>query len=216
MINQHATLYQDLAAYLEARRGELAEISNERKAILQQLARYIIAQRQTSGEVALNFICTHNSRRSHLSQLAMAAALAYFGIDGVSTWSGGTEVTTFHPNAIAALKRAGFAIEQTGGNNPHYRVTYQVSGPVLTCFSKTYDDPTNPQQGFAAIMTCSDADEHCPLIPRANFRLPLTYEDPKMADGTPAETAKYDATLRQISRELLLVCSIIDNQSITR
>jgi len=216
MINHDTALYPELAAYLEARMGELATIPDERKATLRQLATYIVARKRTSDKVALNFICTHNSRRSHLSQLAMAAALAYFGIEGVSSWSGGTEVTAFHPNAIAALQRAGFAIEQGEGNNPHYRVSYAALGPVLVGFSKTYNDPVNPQRNFAAIMTCSDADEHCPLIPGADFRLALTYEDPKIADGTSGETTKYDATLRQISSELLLVCSIIDNQLTTR
>ncbi len=54
-------------------------------------------------------------------------------------------------------------------------------------------------------MTCSDADENCPFIPGAEFRLPLTYEDPKEADDTPYEESRYDERVRQIGVEMMYV-----------
>jgi len=205
----HMQLYPALLDYVKARRSEFTQIPEARKALLKQLAQYISEQLNEATSVSLNFICTHNSRRSHLSQIWAATALAYHGVGGVQTYSGGTEATTFHPNAVAALQRAGFQIENPGGDNPHYQVTFARAAPVLECFSKVYDDPFNPQQDFVAIMTCSDADENCPYILGAAFRLPLTYEDPKVADSTPQESEKYDATLRLIGRELLYACSLI-------
>jgi len=135
------------------------------------------------------------------------AAAAYFGVDGVRTFSGGTEATAFNPRAVAAIERAGFVVESSGGNNPHYHVTFADSGPVLECFSKTYDHPCNPREGFAAVMTCSDADEACPVVFGAAMRSPIHYEDPKAADGTPEETSVYDARCLQIATEMLYLFS---------
>jgi arsenate reductase len=104
---------------------------------------------------------------------------------------------------VAALQRTGFKIDSPGGENPHYQVAFAETQSLLVCYSKTFDDVVNPKSGFAAIMTCSDADENCPFIPGAAFRLPLTYDDPKVADGTPEETARYDERVRQIGREIL-------------
>ena len=201
--------YPTLADFIEARQAEYDDIPENRKLLLGQLAQYIQSQKGEAPKVSLNFICTHNSRRSHLSQIWAATAAAFYGIGGVQTFSGGTEATTFHPNAVAALKRAGFDIQNPGGKNPHYRVRFSNAGPEIESFSKVYDDPFNPDKHFVAVMTCSDADENCPFIPGAAFRLALTYEDPKIADGTPREAEKYDATVRQISRELLYAFSLI-------
>ncbi|MBW2160612.1 MAG: hypothetical protein JRH14_11750 [Deltaproteobacteria bacterium] len=40
----------------------------------------------------------------------------------------------------------------------------------VECFSKTYDDPGNPAEGFVAVMTCSEADEACPVVSGAALR----------------------------------------------
>ena len=142
-----------------------------------------------------------------MGQLWAAAAAAHFGIEHVRTYSGGTEATAFNPRAAAAMQRAGFIIENPGGDNPRYQVTFDEDGPVIECFSKTYDDPVNPATGFAAIMTCSDADEACPVIKGAALRAPIRYDDPKVADGTPDEALAYDARCLQIAKEMLYVFS---------
>ena len=129
-------------------------------------------------------------------------AAAYFGLHDIAPFSGGTEATAFHPRAVAALKRAGFQIDHADGDNPRYRVAFSDDAPPVQTYSKTFDDAANPRQGFAAIMTCAEADAGCPLVPGAEFRLALTYDDPKEADGTPQEAARYDERVRQIGREL--------------
>jgi arsenate reductase len=186
----------------------LAEgIADERKRLLEDVAAFVSTKRR-SGEIAeLTFICTHNSRRSQMGQVWAATAAAHHGIDGVRAYSGGTEVTAFNPRAVAALQRGGFAIENPGGANPHYLVNFAEGGPTIDCFSKPYDDSTNPPEGFAAIMTCSEADEACPIILGAALRVPLRYEDPKVADGTSGEAAAYDERCLQIATEMLYLFS---------
>jgi arsenate reductase len=194
-------LLPQLNAFAESLLQESEQIPDKRRTLLRKLADYLVQSKGTP--VKLNFICTHNSRRSHITQVWAAAGAAYFGIPGVQTYSGGTEATAFNPRAVAALQRAGFQIHNPGGENPHYQVAFAETQAPLICYSKTFDAPVNPQSGFAAIMTCSDANGNCPFIPGAAFRLPLTYDDPKAADGTPEETARYDERVRQIGREIL-------------
>lgn len=186
--------------------SEAASIPADRKGQLQQLANYIRAK--DGNPVNLNFICTHNSRRSHLGMIWAAVAASHFGFQNTTTYSGGTEATAFNPRAVAALQRAGFRVKNPGGDNPRYLVYYANDHPPLVCFSKRYDDPVNAVNSFAAVMTCSGADENCPLIPGAELRLPLTYEDPKAADDTPAEAERYDERVAQIGREILYAFSL--------
>ncbi|MEM9929308.1 MAG: protein-tyrosine-phosphatase [Bacteroidota bacterium] len=203
---EQLTLLPALASTVSDLETQIDLIPATRKEQLAKLAAYLSEQ---SGKTArLNFICTHNSRRSHLGMIWAAVAAARHG-RSVSTYSGGTEATAFNPRAVAALQRAGFRIGNPGGENPHYRVAFAEEVIPLTCFSKTYDDPTNPTADFAAIMTCSEADQGCPFIPGAAWRLPLTYEDPKEADDTPEETARYDERTAQIGREILYAFSLV-------
>lgn len=196
--------YPSLKRYVESLLPELPSISSDRKELLDRLLTYIAQKHQADLPVRLNFICTHNSRRSHMSQVWAATAAAYFGLEGIHCYSGGTEATAFNPRAVAALERAGFRITDPGGNNPHYLVRFSQNATPLECFSKRYDEAINPRADFAAVMTCTDADANCPFIPGAT-RLSLPYEDPKSADGTPEESMRYDERVRQIGRELFYV-----------
>ncbi|MGB5285031.1 MAG: hypothetical protein WBN29_11010, partial [Polyangiales bacterium] len=69
------------------------------------------------------------------------------------------------------------------------------------------DDPFNPADGFAAIMTCSDADDACPVVMGAAIRAPIRYRDPKAADGTAQEVQAYDERCLQIATEMLYLFS---------
>ena len=82
------------------------------------------------------------------------------GLERVETYSGGTEATAFHPNAVAALARAGFDIPAPAqADNTHYQLAYASGRASLEAFSKVHSAPSNPQAEFAAIMNCSEADE---------------------------------------------------------
>ena len=58
-------------------------------------------------------------------------------------------------------------------------------------------------------MTCSQADEACPLVMGCDLRMPIRYEDPKIADDTDQEATLYDERSRQICREMLYMMSSI-------
>lgn len=201
-------LYRTLEKRIHEFETQFEEIPNERKIILNQLTRFIQAKKELNESIDLNFICTHNSRRSHIAQLWAQAAAAYYGIENVRCFSGGTEATAFNPRAVKALQDAGFIITKTKeGENPVYEVRYTNGEVPVIAFSKTYNDPFNNTKDFAAIMTCSHADENCPLVLGASERIALTYNDPKEFDATPQETEKYTERVHQIGREIFYVFS---------
>lgn len=203
----HSTLFPTLQSYVEATLKEFEQISAERKEELAALTTFVQAQVAANQPVRLTFICTHNSRRSHLSQLWAQVAAYYYRVPNVKTYSGGTEATAFNPRAVKAIQEAGFIVVKTGGeSNPVYLVTYTEEQPTIEAFSKVFDEGGNPTADFAAVMTCTHADENCPFIPGA-VRISLPYNDPKEFDGTLEEEAKYAERCQQIARELLYAFS---------
>jgi len=203
-------LDRPVADYVKDRVAEFDQISRERKELLEKIADYVRDANRVNKPARLVFICTHNSRRSQLSQVWAQAAAAYYKIR-VETFSGGTEATAFNPRAVAALKRAGFEIsgaEPSG--NPRYSVRFARETKPIECFSKVFDESPNPKTDFCAVMTCSQADENCPTVAGAALRVPLHFEDPKNADGTPQEAAAYDERCAQIAREMLFAFSRVE------
>jgi arsenate reductase len=187
-----------------------AAISSERLQLLNEMAAYLIAKMKQGQEIRLNFICTHNSRRSQFSQIWAQTAAAYYGIEAFC-YSGGVEVTAFNPRAVAAIQRDGFKVVQEEGENPIYFVLFgDDSAPVVT-FSKVYDDPINATKDFAAVMTCDHADENCPVISGAERRFPLRFEDPKAFDDSPQEEQMYTERSHQIGAELFFLFERVSN-----
>jgi len=104
------------------------------------------------------------------------------------------------------LIRAGVRVlKKEDGDNPVYELAYDDDVAPMNCFSKVYHHETNPAKEFAAIMTCSDAEENCPFIPGVDLRIATTYEDPKISDGTSQQDETYDERCAQIARECLWV-----------
>lgn len=202
-------MYQELAAYIQSIEGEISAIPENRKEQLQLIAEYINAKRESKESAKLTFICTHNSRRSHLCQIWAAVLADYYRVDNIETYSGGTEATAFNPRAVAAIERAGFKVKNPGGENPPYKVFYDDEKEPLICFSKTFDDSYNPKENFAAVMTCADADDNCPFVPGAEKRFSIPYLDPKEADGTSREKGTYDERCRQIATEMFYLMSYL-------
>jgi len=203
-------LFEPLTSTVNQLIREFDRIPDARIALLNQLTLFVNNRRRSGGKANLNFICTHNSRRSHLSQIWAQTAAYYYSVPDVHCFSGGTEATAFNPKAVKAMSDAGFSIVKINdGANPTYEVRYSLTAPAITAFSKKYDDSINPDKEFAAIMTCSHADENCPLIVGASARIPLTYDDPKDFDGTPLEVQKYRERTYEIGRELLFAFSRI-------
>lgn len=200
-------MYQELSTYIQTLVDESSEIADMRKQKLSQIADFISSQIRVGNQVKLTFICTHNSRRSHFCQIWAAVLTHHFGLKHIQSFSGGTEATAFNPRAVAAIERAGFKVENPGGKNPKYKVYFAEESEPLSCFSKTFENLYNPRANFAAIMTCSEADENCPLVPGASARFSIPYVDPKEADDTPQEAQTYDRRCRQIASEMYYLMS---------
>lgn len=203
------SLYSELFRYLNERATEFESIPSDRKVELSKVSDYVRRRLAKSEPAKLTFICTHNSRRSHLSQIWAQVAAEYYGLVGVETFSGGTEATAFNPRAVAALQRCGLKIlaDNPSATNPRYSVFTSDSTTPQVCFSKAYSDPPNPSDGYCAVMTCSQADETCPLVMGCDLRMPIRYEDPKVADDTEFEAQRYDERSAQICTEMLFLMS---------
>jgi len=156
--------------------------------------------------LAVNFICTHNSRRSHFSEILFRTAAKYYGHENVETFSGGTEGTALYPEVAESFKRNGFtAVKDLAPENPHWQIFHPLlesedHTPFL--FSKAYHEAPNPASGYVAVMVCDSANEACPMVLGAAARFPLTFVDPKRSDGTPECSDVYDATLKEIASEM--------------
>ena len=181
-------------------------ISEERKAILQPLIEFIIFKVLNNEEIRLNFICTHNSRRSHLSQIWAQTMAHHFGVKNVFCYSGGTEATAMFPKVAETLINQGFEIlKLSETENPVYAVKFDENEHSIVCFSKKYDHDFNPKSAFAAIFTCDSADENCPIVYGAEARFPIKYEDPKKSDGTPEMNETYFNRSLEIATEMKFV-----------
>ena len=202
-------IYTDIKKTIDALHFE--SIPDERKSILYPLIDYIQHKKDKQQAIRLNFICTHNSRRSHLSQVWAQVMAHHFNINQVCCYSGGTEATAMFPMVAETLITTGFIINSlSDGKNPVYAVKYSENEHPVICFSKKYNDTFNPQSEFAAIMTCSNADVGCPFISGAEKRIPITFEDPKAFDHTPQQKEKYHERSIQIATEMCFVFSQIN------
>lgn len=207
-------IFQELQQNIEKLVQKFDTISSDRKLQLETLSAYIQKKYGDQKTPKLIVICTHNSRRSHLGQLWLALAADYYKLPKLETFSGGTESTAFHPNAIAAVKRIGFTVAiEAQAKNPIYNIEWKTNQQPYQAFSKRFEESPNPTQEFAAIMVCTEADEGCPFVPGTDFRIALPFEDPKAFDGTPQEAAKYDERCQQIGTEILYMMSKVSVNS---
>lgn len=209
VVNRKMALFQKIEEIVSTLNVET--ISMERKEILQPLIDFIQAKKNNNESIRLNFICTHNSRRSHLSQVWAQVMAHHFKVGKVYCYSGGTEATALFPMVAETLINAGFHIQKTSEEqNPVYSIKYAQNEHPVIGFSKTYEDDFNPKSEFAAILTCSQADEGCPFVAGAEARFPITFEDPKAFDNTPQQAEKYEERSLQIATELTYIFSKIN------
>ena len=192
---------------------DLETIPLARREMLQPLIEYIREKVSKGLAVRLNFICTHNSRRSHLAQVWAQAMAYHFSFDRVFTYSGGTESTALYPMVVETLRRSGFQVETIAERqNPVYAIKHSANESPIIGFSKRWDDDFNPQSEFAAILTCSQADENCPFIRGAESRIALNYEDPKRFDNSPVKAQSYAERSMQIAAEMFYVYKIVGEE----
>lgn len=197
--------------------NEFNQINEERKKELLEIANYVIEKQISQRSSRLLFICTSNSRRSHMAQIWAQSAAIYYGVDSVMTFSGGTEATRVHPNTIATLRRCGYSITTSQANdNPYYSVNAGNKVSLGFIYSKKYNNTMNPKNNFLAAMVCSDADKSCPVVDGADTRIALPYEDPKYYDNTPSQDQKYDERCREIAREMFFMMDYVKQKLILK
>ncbi len=201
---------EELNQYIKKLEANFSAISPARVAALEKLRVYVQQKKDKGEAINLTWICTHNSRRSHFSQVWAQVAAHYYKIPNVYSYSGGTEATALYYSSAKAMEKAGLVVAKLSQNeNPFYAVKFDQDLPPIVCFSKVYDSIYNPQKNFAAILTCTSAEEKCPFIPNAEARIPLTFTDPKAYDGTPKQQDKYDEKCFEIATRIFYAFSLI-------
>lgn len=209
MIKKQITLLPEIEDLIKELNIE--SITADRKKILQPLIDLIQDKITDNQEIRLNFICTHNSRRSHLSQVWAQTMATFFNIKNVFCYSGGTEATAMFPMVSKTLQNQGFQIQKfSETSNPVYAIKYAENEHPVIGFSKSFENSFNPTSHFTAIMTCSQADAGCPFIAGAEKRIPITFDDPKAFDNIPQQAEKYKERSEQIATELFYVFSKIN------
>ena len=177
-------------------------LEKNRKDKLVKLAQVIKRNHEQKNIVKIIFICTHNSRRSQFSQVWAYISSLYFKLDFIKPFSGGTEIDTVNLNVINSLISSGLKIEKTHKGKAIYLLKSFKKDKGINLYSKVYNSKLNPSKHFIAIMTCSDADQMCPVIKGADKKVSLPYSDPRVADNTGLEKEVYNQTCSIIAKEM--------------
>lgn len=206
-------LYSSLRSSVDKFHEDFDSIDELRKSHLNLLSMSLAKSIKTDTK-SIIFICTHNSRRSIMSQVWAQVAAYYYDLP-YECYSGGTEVTAFYPSAMKAIKKMGFKVEEGKKDiksQTDYYISYAHGVNPIHAFSKKFQDAPNPSTNFNAIVNCSKADESCPSINGAVNRLLLIFKDPKKSDGTEKEEATYMKRCEQIGIEMFYLFSKVSNR----
>ena len=177
-------------------------LEKSRKDRLVKIAQIIKINHEQQNIVKITFICTHNSRRSQFSQVWAYISSLYFKLDFIKPFSGGTEIDTVNLNVINSLISSGLKIEKTHKGKAIYLLKSFKKDKGINLYSKVYNSKLNPSKHFIAIMTCSDADQMCPVIKGADKKIFLPYSDPIVSDNKGLEKEVYNQTCSIIAKEM--------------
>jgi len=215
-------MYPALKNHLERLALEPHAVHDRHLKSQRDLVRSIISLWRKNGQVFLIMVCTGNSRRSMMGAAMGNAAAAFYGLEGIRFFSGGTKPSAFNTRSIKALSGIGFEICATGEKaadgvqgevNHRYVVQWaQDQNSSISEFSKKYNDPFNPQKDFIAVMVCDEADMECPSVVGASARISLPFADPKEFDGTPMESAKYAERRDDLGRFMLSTFQLVSEE----
>ena len=184
-----------------------------RKQKLIELAAHLKVALSSANPLNLVFVCTHNSRRSHMGQLWGHLAANYYGVNNVNSFSAGTEVTELNSNVIEMLQKVGCKVSTFQNvSNPAYFIEFGEN-QSLTCFSKLMEHEANPRADFFAIMMCTEAEANCPFVPGAIARIGLPFDDPKAYDNTPMVSDAYLSTFEEIGVQILYLFNQIKHDN---
>ncbi|WP_196893237.1 low molecular weight phosphatase family protein [Aureivirga marina] len=186
------------------------EITNDRKETLNDIAKAVLDEYLRNERVNLNFICSHNSRRSQFAQIWGNYAINFFSIPNMECFSGGTVVTALHRNTVKTLKEVGFRFDVKTFNhqNPEYLISYQDCKKPILAYSKLIEDQNN-KSPYIAITTCNSIEKNCPLFTDCLAYFQLPYTDPKNYDYTALKNEKYNELNMNIASEMAFLFGYI-------
>ncbi len=117
------------------------------------------------------FLRTHNSARSQMAE----GLLRHLAGDRFEAFSAGTEATRVRPEAIAAMRELGADVSGQG--------------------SKTLDRYLGEPFDYV-VTVCDDANETCPVFPKARTRPHWSLPDPSSVIGSHAKRLGVFRTVR--------------------
>jgi hypothetical protein len=209
----HRRLFTKIAGHADFLTTSFDMIDEIHREAGEKLVDWIAKGFEPGQPLHVTVICTGNSRRSIVGATMGNIAAAYYGMPEIRFHSGGTAPTAFNPRTIATLKEIGVEVEPAGREalrgepktaNPTYIVRWGLDMEAEE-FSKTYFDAGNPQQGFAALLVCGEADAACPVVRGASLRISTPYLDPKIYDDSAFQAQKYAERRDDIGRFMLCV-----------
>lgn len=205
-------LYPILFNYVRDLYPDYDKIPFERKAVLEEIANYLIGAQQLENTGKIIFIETDHLARSVMVHAWAMAASYYYGIENVKIYSGGINAAKISKDAIIALEKAGFIIYKIQeGNNPEYEIKYSYNIEPLILRSIKYNDKSNPNINFGSIIICSNADINLPVVKGNNFRTSLHYFDPSAYDGTSDAPELYLEKSKEIATEMFYLFYVLKN-----
>lgn len=205
-------LYPILFNYARDLFPEYDKIPFERRAVLEEIANYLIGGQQLDNTGKIIFIETDQKSRSILIHAWATAASYYYGIENVEIHSGGISASAISQNAITALENAGFIIYKIqGGSNPEFEIKYSYNIKPLVLKSIKYNDKSNPGANFGSIIVCSNADINLPVVKGNNFRTSLYYFDPSAYDGNADASDLYLEKSKEIAAEMFYLFYVLKN-----
>ena len=189
---------------------EFDQIPADRQKELRKLALYVKSQLAANETPQLTFICTHNSRRSHLAPTWAQTAAAYYDVPGIKTYSGGIQVTACNIRTVwtHATRRLLGGRKQWRDESGLPNTVFRFRRTIARLF-QIVQSRWQPTNHYAAIMTCDNADKNCPVVEGSSLRVGVHYVDPKDSDGKPEEEATYDERCHQIAREMFYFMSLV-------
>lgn len=113
--------------------------------------------------VRVLFLCTHNSSRSQMAEGLLRAQ----GGAAFEVFSAGTQPRSVHPLAIRAMRELGI----------------DISGHTAKGIDAFASEP--PMD--LVITVCDEAQEACPVFPKARKQVHWGFPDPSRVTGTEAE-----------------------------
>ncbi len=187
------TASERLERYVRQREAEFDQIPDDRQATLRKLARHV-EQRQAGQHAARLLFNLH-------AQLPPQPPGTDLGRRcGGKLW-GQRRRHLFWRHRVDRIQPTSGRGSRAGRIRDRVRECRRCQ-PALS-------ELPNPREDFCAVLTCSEAERACPVVPGATLRIALPYDDPKASDGTPGENAAYDERCAQVARELLFVFSLV-------